>query len=92
MVRGLSVWHVAMLLLVLLAVVGVVVAVALAVARRPGGPSGPALAGPPTGPGVGPTSPPAVADRLAELDDLLRRGAITSQEHEATRARILGDL
>ncbi|KQX61782.1 hypothetical protein ASD06_14490 [Angustibacter sp. Root456] len=33
-----------------------------------------------------------VPERLAEVDELLRTGAITAQEHEAQRARILADL
>jgi len=32
------------------------------------------------------------ADRLAELDDLLRRGAISAQEHGEAGARVLGDV
>ena len=33
-----------------------------------------------------------VPERLAEVDELLRSGAITAEEHEAQRARILADL
>jgi hypothetical protein len=38
------------------------------------------------------TSQRPVPERLAEVDELLRTGAITAQEHEAQRARILADL
>lgn len=40
-------------------------------------------------------SPPveeSPADRLAELDDLLRRDLISREEYDATRARILGEI
>lgn len=33
-----------------------------------------------------------VPERLAEVDELLRTGAITPEEHEAQRGRILADL
>lgn len=33
-----------------------------------------------------------VPERLAELDELLRTGAITAEEHEAQRGRIISDL
>ncbi|HEX3002821.1 MAG TPA: SHOCT domain-containing protein [Angustibacter sp.] len=33
-----------------------------------------------------------VPERLAEVDELLRTGAISAAEHEAQRARILADL
>jgi hypothetical protein len=33
-----------------------------------------------------------VPERLAEVDELLRSGAITADEHQAQRARILTDL
>ncbi len=33
-----------------------------------------------------------VPERLAEVDELLRTGAISATEHEAQRARILADL
>ncbi len=33
-----------------------------------------------------------VPDRLAELDELLRTNAISADEHQAQRARILADL
>ena len=35
-------------------------------------------------------APRSTEERLAELDDLLRREVITPQEHAAARARILG--
>lgn len=42
-----------------------------------------------------PQAPPetaSAADRLAELDDLLRRDLVSREEYDATRARILGGL
>ena len=39
---------------------------------------------------VATTGAPAIADKLAELDDLLRRGIVTPAEAEAMRKKILG--
>ncbi|MCR1781230.1 SHOCT domain-containing protein [Nocardioides carbamazepini] len=39
-----------------------------------------------------PTSGPTPADRLAELDDLLKRDLVSREEYDAARARILGGI
>lgn len=38
------------------------------------------------------TTQRSVPERLAEVDELLRSGAISAEEHQSQRARILADL
>jgi hypothetical protein len=88
--------------LVLVGVIVLVVVLATNASRRTEPPTGYGPPPPPPGylqpgqqPGGAPYCGPAprsVEQRLAELDDLLRRGVISPDEHAAARARILGEL
>lgn len=41
---------------------------------------------------AGPVDPRTAGERLAELDDLLRRDLVSRDEYDATRARIIAEL
>lgn len=51
------------------------------------------LASPPVGPAAGPAGgPPSVADRLMQLDELRRRGVVSTAEFDAKKAELLEQL
>lgn len=89
------VWHVVVLLAFLAIVVGVVVTLVVVASARSGARGGASYAGPvPPAPPVPPVAgqPAGAAERLAQLDDLRRRGLVDEVEYQRQRQRIIGEI